>query len=90
MHKPDYIDTEGAAHYLSDGKTDPVIVCSWRVRDPRRKSGWRELHWKMTPTDAQAWAEKNAAELAPVPGTEEARFPLEGWGCPDSGHGLHK
>ncbi len=76
--QPDYLDDAGNPHYLSDGKTDPVIYWKWRVRDPKRRSGWRELSWRMTPEHAEQWAKSNDAEIQRVEGSEEVRTDVDG------------
>lgn len=50
-----------------------MIVCwKWEVKDPKRRSGWRLLRWRMTEEDAAAWAVKNG-EVRRVKGSAEER-----------------
>ena len=54
----------------------PLIVYSWCIKDetsPWRKKNqkqpWRKLAWRMTETDALAWAIKQGCEIQVVEGS---------------------
>jgi hypothetical protein len=53
------------------------IQYAWRIRDVRmqhgRKKKWRTLNWKMTETQALAWASRHGFELQRVEGSAEAQ-----------------
>lgn len=55
----------------------PITLYSWRRKDPRT-GRWRELRWKMTDEDAQAWAAKEGAELEKVLNSAETRIDIDG------------
>jgi hypothetical protein len=58
----------------------PLKLYSWRRRDPHT-GRWRGLHWKMTEVDARRWAAKVGAEIDKVPGSEEVRTEVGGYGA---------
>jgi len=45
---------------------DVVVVWGWECPDPKRRTGWRQLTWKMTEDHAGTWARANATEV-PAP-----------------------
>jgi hypothetical protein len=56
-----------------------IIVYRWRIRDPKRRSGWRELTWSMTEEEAAKWAAtQGVVEYEKVEGSAEKRTPLPG------------
>lgn len=92
MVKPrSYVGDDGLTHVESDGANDPTIVWRWRVQYApgapwaKKRGGWTELGWMMTPEQAEAHAknpDNHVAVIERIEGSEEARFQLEAWGCP--------
>ena len=56
------------------------VTILWRreVRDEKRRSGWRELTWRMTEDQAAAWARANTTEVRRVEGSREERRDVDG------------
>jgi len=50
-----------------------TVVWKWEVHDPKRRSGWRLLSWRMADQDAVAWAKTEGAEIRKVEGSREER-----------------
>ena len=55
-----------------------VVVYRWEVRDPKRRTGWRLLTWRMTEDDAAKWAWTNETEVRRVEGSREERRDVDG------------
>ena len=55
-----------------------TVVWKWELRDPTLRSGWRLLSWRMSETDAAAWAKTEGAELRKVEGSREERRDVDG------------
>jgi len=57
---------------------DVVVVWRWECPDPKRRTGWRELTWKMTEDHAGTWARANATEVRRIEGSREERRDVDG------------